>query len=133
MMQARNPTSHQPIVLVVDDDPAVCSSLKFSLELEGFAVRTYSDAATVLGSTDVGSAQCLVVDYRLPGMNGLQLLQELRARAIVTPAILITSHPSAVLSHAAARAGISIVEKPLLGNALGESVHHACKGERAHR
>ena len=71
MMQARNPTSHQPIVLVADNDSAVCNSLKFSLELEGFTVRTYSDAATVLGSTDVASAECLVVDYKLPGMNGL--------------------------------------------------------------
>jgi len=59
-------------------------------------------------------------------MNGLQLLQKLRTRGIVTPAILITSHPGAVLSQAAARAGISIVEKPLLGNALGESVRNAC-------
>ena len=125
-MQAQSPLSHRPVVLVIDDDPAVCSSLKFFLELEGFAVRTYPDAAAVLRAADVAGAACLVVDYKLPGINGLQLLQKLRTRGMVTPAILITSHPGAVLSQAAARAGISIVEKPLLGNALGESVRNAC-------
>ena len=126
-MEARNPTNDQSVVLVVDDDPAVCNSLKFSLELEGFTVRTFSDEATVLNSADAGDAQCLIVDYKLPRMNGLELLQELRARGFLTPAILITSHPNVELSQAAERQGIFIVEKPFLDNALSETVHIACK------
>jgi FixJ family two-component response regulator len=54
----------------------------------------------------------------MPGMNGLDLISELRARRIDTPAILITSHPNQTLRDRAAVAGIPIVEKPLLNSLL---------------
>ena len=117
----------KPMVFVVDDDPAVCGSLKFSLELEGFAVRTYSGAAALLADRDAGPSHCLVIDYKLAGMNGLELLARLRERQVSTPAILITSHPTSSLRKRAADAGIPIVEKPLLGNALSERVGEACR------
>ena len=125
--------AHRPTVLVIDDDPAVGSSLKFSLELEGFTVCTYPDAASVLASDDAATAECLVVDHKLPGMNGLDLLRELRACGIGTPAILITSAPGAGLVEQAALAGVAIVEKPLFGNALSDGVRNACRGNRAGR
>jgi two-component system response regulator FixJ len=69
-----------------------------------------------------------VIDYNLPGMNGLTPLDKLRERAVSMPAILITTHPSAAVCQRAAAAGISIIEKPLLGNALIEGVRHAHNG-----
>jgi FixJ family two-component response regulator len=117
---------HNPLaVLVVDDDPAVCSSLKFALELEGFHVSHYPDASAVLGADNLSAPDCLVIDLRLPGMDGLALLAELRRRKITAPAILITSHPSAFTRARAERAGITIIEKPLLGNALTEGIRKA--------
>jgi FixJ family two-component response regulator len=107
-----------PLIIVADDDAAVRSSLKFSLEIEGFAVRTYAGGAELLNDTEVAGAGCLVIDQNMPGMNGLELLTQLRARAVVAPAILITSHPSAALRERAAQAGVAIVEKPLLGTSL---------------
>jgi two-component system, LuxR family, response regulator FixJ len=60
-------------------------------------------------------------------MNGLALVGKLRERGISMPAILITTHPSPALRQRAAAAGISIVEKPLLGNALLDNVYNALR------
>jgi len=69
-----------PIVAVVDDDPAVCGSLKFLLELEGFMVRAYAGGAELLNAGDFAEYSCLVVDQRMPGMTGVELLREIGAR-----------------------------------------------------
>jgi two-component system, LuxR family, response regulator FixJ len=115
-----------PLVIVIDDDPAVCGSLKFSLELEGFVVRTYGSGAELLRTDDFDACKCFVVDQRMPTMTGMELIGKLRDQRILTPAILIISHPSAVLSARAASAGIPIVEKPLLNNALVDRIRDAC-------
>jgi len=118
----------QALVMVVDDDPAVCGSLKFSLELEGFAVRTFANGSELLRNVDFSACKCFVIDQRMPGMSGMELIAKLRDRKILTPAILIISHPSAALSARAAIAGVPIVEKPLLGNALVDRIREACGG-----
>jgi len=104
--------------MLVDDDPAVLTSLKFALELEGFSVKVFPDAQSLLREYVVGSNTSLVIDYRLPDTNGIDLLQRLRARGVTAPAILITSHPSEDLRKRAAAMAIPIVEKPLLDNSL---------------
>jgi len=124
LAQAAIPVANR-LVLVVDDDPAVRNSLKFSLEVEGFTVRDYSSANELLREAEIASAGCLVIDYHLSEMNGLEMLNRLRARRVTAPAILITSHPSAFVRQRAAEAGVFIVEKPLLGNALVEGIRNA--------
>lgn len=113
------------LVVIIDDDDAVRSSLKFSLEIEGFTVRDYSNVNELLNESKLIDAGCLVVDYNLPGMNGLEMLHQLRDHQIAAPAILITSHPSAAVRQRAAEAGVPIIEKPLLGNALIEGIRNA--------
>ena len=122
----RNLAGSRPVIIVVDDDPAVCNSLKFSLEIEGFLVRLYANGSELLGERDIPHCSCLVVDQRMPGIAGLDLIRKLRERAISAPAILITSHPTAELARRAAGADVPIVEKPLLGNALMERIRDAC-------
>jgi FixJ family two-component response regulator len=116
-----------PIVAVVDDDPAVCGSLKFSLELEGFAVRAYASGAELLNAGDLADCSCLVVDQRMPGMNGMELIARLREREVLTPAVLIVSHLNAALRARAAKERVPIVEKPLLGNGLLDRIREACQ------
>ncbi|SEP72514.1 Response regulator receiver domain-containing protein [Faunimonas pinastri] len=117
-------------VLVVDDDQAVLSSLKFALELEGFTVQTYASGTEVLGDALLPGAGCLVIDYNLLEMNGLDLLDDLRRRHVELPAILITTHPNRALRARAAGASVPIVEKPLLGNALTVAIRAALADPR---
>ena len=117
--------SAKQVVVIVDDDPAVRSSLAFSLQTEGFSVRSYASGAELLNDVPVDTAGCLVIDYQLPGMNGLDLLAELRRRQITAPAILITTHPNAAVRARAAATGTIVIEKPLLGEALFQEVRLA--------
>ena len=110
------------VVVVIDDDLAVRNSLKFSLEIEGLTVRSYATGAELLSAGDLALCNCLVVDQNMPGMNGLELIALVRARCFAAPAILITSHPSPSLRDRAQKAGVPIVEKPLLGNALLDKI-----------
>jgi two-component system, LuxR family, response regulator FixJ len=114
-------------VLLVDDDAAVRSALKFSLETEGFAVRLYDKAAALLADQSLPARGCLVVDLRMPGMDGLELIDALRARRIELPAILIISErASNQLRSRARRSGVDkVLEKPLSDSALIESIRHA--------
>jgi FixJ family two-component response regulator len=113
------------VVAVVEDDAAVRNSLAFSLRTEGFTVRAYVSGPELLRDTRAVDVDCFVIDYVLPKMNGLDLLAELRRREIVTPAILITTHPSGAVRERAAAGGIAVIEKPLLGEALFHEIHVA--------
>jgi two-component system, LuxR family, response regulator FixJ len=115
-------------VVLVDDDAAVLSSLKFALEMEGFAVEAYQSGAEVIANMDPQNIGCLILDYHLPGPNGLDLLRALRGVGIVAPAVIITTNPTLWLRQNAATEGVAIVEKPLLGDALLEAVRTFLKG-----
>lgn len=119
-MMAQNPAGADArhIVLVVDDDPAVRSSHKFSLEVEGFEVRTYASPNELLGEASLPAGCCLIVNYQMPEMNGLELLARLRDRGLTMPTILVTGYSSDHLRKRAAAAGVTLLEKPFLGNRL---------------
>jgi two-component system response regulator FixJ len=103
-------TPHVGLVGVVDDDPAVRHSLKFALEVEGFAVGIYAGAQDLLQDDDLRRFRCLVIDQHMPGMTGLDLVAKLRDRQLSVPVVLITSHPPRALVVAADKAGVPIVE-----------------------
>jgi two-component system, LuxR family, response regulator FixJ len=130
MIEIPKSAAPAPVVVVVDDDPAVCGSLKFSLELEGFSVRAFHSGAELLQSGCLESCDCYVFDQRMPGISGMELIENLRARNIRTPAILLISHPNNALAAHAAKAGVPIVEKPLLGNALVARIRDACSSSQ---
>lgn len=111
-----------PVVIVVDDDPAVCNSLTFALEVEGFTARAYAGGAALLDAADLAACECFIIDQKMSGMTGLELAVELRKRQITAPMLLITTHPTAILKERAAKSGIPIIEKPLLGNTLLETI-----------
>lgn len=122
---SREPEPVLPVLLVVDDDEAVLNSLKFCLESEGFAVRLYGEAQALLSEPDLPAVGCLVVDHHMPGVTGLELVARLRSDGVALPAILITGHPGATLRRRAAEAGVTLIDKPLLGNDLSDAIRLA--------
>jgi two-component system response regulator FixJ len=117
---------NQGTVLIVDDDAAVRSSLKFALEVEGLKVRLYDGAEALLADGDLPSCGCLVVDYRMPVMDGLALIDAMRARNVAMPAILITGRANKQLRCLAAKSGVrEVLEKPLSDGALVDSIRSA--------
>ncbi|HVY84562.1 MAG TPA: response regulator [Caulobacterales bacterium] len=112
-------------VVIVDDDAAVRHALSFALETEGFEVRTYASGEALLAATGEAKPACLVLDQRLPGVSGLDLLARLRGQGVVAPAFLITTHPAPLVRARALAAGVEIVEKPLLGDVVTRKVRAA--------
>jgi FixJ family two-component response regulator len=113
------------VVVVIGDDPAVRSSLKVWLELEGLTVRSYASGVELLSAGELGRCDCLIIDEKIPASNGLHLITELRERDFSAPAILVTSQPSMSLREEAEKVGVPIVEKPLLGNGLLDTIRDA--------
>lgn len=113
------------IVVVVDDDEALLEALSFGLELEGFEVQTYRSAATVHAETLPKIRCCLVIDYKMPGLNGIELLSRLRRQAVELPAIIITSHPRPDMLARCHALSAAVVEKPLLGDGLLIAIRNA--------
>lgn len=113
-------------VLVVDDDAAVRSALKFALEVEGFHVKLYDSARAVLADANLPERACLVIDYRMPDIDGIELVARLRSQNVALPIILISGRVSRGLRDLAARSGVmQVLEKPLSDAALVESIRGA--------
>lgn len=110
-------------ILIVDDDPAVRDALKFSLELEGFKVHTCRDGMELLAHQCLPKSDCIVLDYKMPGLDGLNVLRQLAERQVAVPVILITGPVTENLRNRAIRAGARLVlEKPLLDGALTDKI-----------
>jgi len=118
----------RPLLILVEDDAALVDSLSFAFELEGFRVRAYFLPETLLSGPLPEGAACMVIDLNLPGMDGIRLIDELRARGHDLPAVLITTHPTAQTRADAAARGLPIVEKPLLTDDLLQQVRKRLAG-----
>ena len=102
-----------PIVHIVDDDAAVRESLAFLLSSAGVAVRLYDSATAFLAGLPEIKGGCLITDMRMPCMTGLELLNELKAKACGLPAIVVTGHGDVPLAVEAMKAGaVDFIEKP---------------------
>jgi len=111
-----------PLVIVVDDDAAVRNSLKFSLEIDGFAVVTYGSAEELVRTGDLSACHCLIVDQDMPRMTGLELVVQLRKQGDEVPTILISGHVTPALITRASGVGVRVIEKPFEGNGLIELI-----------
>ena len=88
-------------VFVIDDDPAVRDSIALMLGLTGFRTALYSDAEAFLAGYRDDWAGCVIADLRLPGMSGVELQEQLRARGSKLPIVIITAHGDVPTARAA--------------------------------
>eukprot|EP01039_Chlorochromonas_danica_P014208 gene14208-16557_t len=111
----------RPLVAVVDDDPAVASSLEFALVVEGYRVNAYHSASDYI-ERQKSHVDCLIVDYKLDGMDGIAFIEELERRGALPPPLMIAANPSRRCRQWAAASGVPLVEKPLLDSALTDRI-----------
>ena len=104
-------------IVLVEDDSSLRNALAFALEEEGYKVRAYDRGGSALAA-DQADADCLVIDLKLPDIDGLDLIDRLRTLGSRAPAIIITTNPDARQRRQAEGAGVAIVEKPLLDGRL---------------
>ena len=104
-----------PLVRIVDDDDRVRQSEAFVLRLEGFDVREYSSAEDFLHFDDVSRAGCIVLDIRMPGMNGLELQSELLRTGRSLPILFLTGHGDVAMAVDALKRGAAdFIQKPVM-------------------
>jgi two-component system, LuxR family, response regulator FixJ len=122
--------SGAPTIYIVDDDAAVRDSLRLLLETHDRSVRDFGSAGQLLGEVGTTAAGCLVLDYDMPAMNGLDLLAELRTRGVTMPAILITAHDGRRIERRAVAAGVvAVLEKPFRDGAIVALVAQALEAD----
>ncbi|EKS29326.1 MAG: response regulator [Afipia felis] len=113
-------------VYVIDDDPDVLGSLRFLLEAEGFETLTFRTASAALEASVPRHADCFIIDYKMPGMNGLDLVSRLHGQDVRVPIILITGDPDETIAAKAMAAGVHyVLRKPHLEESLIAHVRQA--------
>lgn len=120
-----------PLIHVIDDDPAMRRSLDDLLESAGYAAATYASTAAFLAREADDRPACLLLDVRLPGMNGLDFQDYLANTASDLPVILISGHGDVPMTVRAMRAGaLDFIEKPFREQDLLDAVARAVEESR---
>lgn len=114
------------VVHIVDDDAAMRESIAFLLDSEGLRSRTYESAVALLDQASALEAGCILTDIRMPEMNGLELVAELKARGVAHPVIVLTGHADVALAVQSMKAGVvDFLEKPFANDTLLRTVREA--------
>jgi len=116
----------EPSVFIVDDDPAVRKALSLLAKSAGLNAKTYASGYEFLNSCTPDVTGCLVLDVRMPGLDGLELQEILAARRIGLPIVFITGHGDIRTSVRAMKSGgVDFLEKPFDDEELLDSIRNA--------
>jgi len=119
-----------PLISVVDDDDSVRESLRGLIRSVGFAVKVFASAEEFLNSDHLRNTDCLILDVRMPGMNGLDLQRQLAASYCKIPVIFITAHGDEdVRSRALNGGAVDYLLKPFSEEALLNAIDAALKSK----
>ncbi|MGH1576942.1 response regulator transcription factor [Planktotalea sp.] len=128
------PPFENPIVFLVDDDERIRTSLARALDKRGFHVESFASAETFLDAYDRRQPGCLVLDYGMPGLNGLDLQKHLAANNLFVPIIFISGQGGVPESVQAMKAGaIDFLEKPFRQSELVACINTAFEADLAAR
>ena len=119
-----------PLISIVDDDDSLRNSLDNLIRSVGFRAQGFASAEAFLSSNEVHDTACLILDVRLPGMNGLELQRRIVAANWRIPVIFITSHADGDARARALEAGaVAYLYKPFreeeLLNAIDAALNHS--------
>lgn len=123
-----------PIVYIIDDDVPSCRAVGELVRTFGHQVQTFDDPRTfadALGEIDADQVGCVITDLRMPGIDGLELLQRLSAREAPLPAIVVTAYAETAVTVRALRKGaVAVLDKPFRVDELQSFVDEAIVASR---
>lgn len=111
------------LVHIVDDDDSVRRSVSFLLKKSGYKVKPYASGCQLMRDSRELDSGCILLDIRMPDMDGLEVQQALKDKGVTLPIIIMTGHADVPLSVQAMKAGaIEFLEKPFEKRLLLEAV-----------
>jgi FixJ family two-component response regulator len=117
-----------PVVYIVDDDPDMRDSLRWLLNTVGLRTETFASAAEFMSGYSGQGPACLVLDVRMPGESGLDVLEQLTTSGLRIPVLFITAYADVPMAVRAMKSGaVEFLEKPFNGQVLLEKVQRAVK------
>jgi FixJ family two-component response regulator len=123
-----------PTVFVIDDDAAVRASIQGLLKSVGLRSESFGTAQDFLSSRRPNGPSCLVLDVRLPGVNGLDFQRELADAGLHIPIIFITGHGDIPMTVKAIKSGaVEFLTKPFRDQDLLDAIHQALDRDRVAR
>jgi FixJ family two-component response regulator len=118
--------SHKPTVFIVDDDQAVRDSLRLLMESADLSAETFADPREFLAAVPNDRPGCLILDIRMPEIDGLELQRQLAARGSRLPIIILTGHGEVPMAVQALRAGaLDFIQKPFESRVLLQRIEEA--------
>ena len=118
--------SDKQLVHVIDDEESVRRGASFFLKTSGYAVRTWESGVAFLKEVRHAEMGCILLDVRMPEMDGLEVQHELNERGVTMPVIVLTGHGDVGTAVKAMRAGaVDFLEKPFDTDALHDAIRRA--------
>ena len=127
-------TEKSTLVRLVDDDLDLLEGLTYMLEEEGWKVRTYPNAESFLELDDKNTPGCIVLDYKMPRVTGVELQQILEKRGFKQPVLFLTAHADLDMAISVFRKGAeNLLKKPVDPDELLEAIRKAVERDRRQR
>lgn len=128
-MNDKNKTEPKPLIAVVDDDSSLRESTQLLLRSAGYRAEVFASAREFLDSPRIDETACLLLDVRMPGMDGLELQRFLNEAQRQIPIIFITAHATDNAEQRARKAGaVDFLRKPVNDEKLLSAIQTALKG-----
>jgi RNA polymerase sigma factor (sigma-70 family) len=125
---------HKATVYVIDDDEPVMQSQLAVLERHGFEARGFTGGLSFLSAFDPQRHGCILMDWRMPEMSGMELLEELKNRGMPLPVIILTAFADVPMAVGAMRTGaVTVLQKPCPEGELLEAIQQAVEADRTSR
>jgi CheY-like chemotaxis protein len=122
------------VISIVDDDESVREATKTLLRSVGYQVQTFASAENLLNSGALGETQCLILDVRMPGIDGLELQRRLNAEGFRVPIIFITAHGDGALRRRVIEEGaVDLLDKPFSASSFLATVETALGHKDQHK
>jgi len=123
-----------PLISVVDDNESVRESLRGLIRSVGYSVAVFASAEDFLASSRLAETKCLILDVRMPGMNGFELQRHLAASEYQVPIVFITAHGDEKSRIQALEDGaLEYLQKPFSERALLDAVHRAVDADKSYQ